>query len=300
MNCKRLAKYLPELVAGELDEKMTRLAEEHIRSCAACAAERAAYERALGALCNADAEVEVPAALDFLNIPDERPARRMWLQPAMATVALAAVLALVVLMPHPYRPVPEVTKPPQVATTQPEQQTPDTRQPKIEVQKPKPVEGHRNVLAGNAYEPRAKTVATVDVPNPPPSPGRVDVNYDSAPSAGSAYFLDEDRLAYGTPVHKYRDRDMPEPSAIVVAYDPGDDQPPAPVSLRLHAGRPASPVTVADAVEQPAPSVVEIESTDPGTGAITVYNYSRDSEGRERIIEMTSNVCASPVGGTNQ
>ena len=256
MKCRHLAKILPELVSGELDERIARTAEEHISACASCAAERAEYEVALGALARANSMAEVPPALDVLRIPEERPARRSWLQPAFATLAAAAVLTLIVLMPHPFRPTPETPKkateiaqvPPPQAKITPEH-VDIVRAPAVKVAKSEP----RRVPKSEVSPPAERWYA------------------DTAGRAPSA-------------------PESPESSAIVVAYDFGEETP---------ASIPSAPASRSAAAEQPpASSVVEIESNDPDTGSVSVYNYSRDSEGRERVIEMTSNVRADSVGGT--
>ncbi|MCX6376527.1 MAG: hypothetical protein NTU88_10925, partial [Armatimonadetes bacterium] len=87
MNCKGLAKVLPELVAGELDERIVRKAEEHIRVCPICASERAAYEEALSALSITRPMVEVPDALATLELPEVYVTRR-WLRPVFASAAM--------------------------------------------------------------------------------------------------------------------------------------------------------------------------------------------------------------------
>lgn len=119
MNCKGLAKILPELVAGELDERIVRKAEEHLRVCPICASERAAYEEALSALCAPRPMVEVPDALATLELPEVY-ARKTWLRPVFASAAMAAVLALVMILPRthqPLAPTPPAVKAPRIAKT---------------------------------------------------------------------------------------------------------------------------------------------------------------------------------------
>lgn len=237
MNCRRITKILPELVSGELDERIAQMAEDHISGCASCAAERAEYDVALGALARANSMAEVPPALDVLRIPEERPVRRSWLQPAFATLAAAAVLALVFLMPQPFRRTPVTpANPPRIAQVKPDQAKvapnhADIVQPGVKV----------------AKSERRRLPAKSGVSQPAPAPE----------------LLYADTVAETKPL---------ESSAIVVAYDFGGDTPPS--------------------------SAMEIESTDPETGSVSVCNYSRDSEGRERVIEMTSNVRADSIGGT--
>lgn len=250
MNCRRITKILPELVSGELDERVARMAEDHISGCASCAAERAEYDVALGALVRANSMAEVPPALDVLRIPEERAVRRAWLQPAFATLAAAAILALVFLMPQPFRRAPVTpTNPPKIAQVQPEQPKTNVKQPTPEkkglvvMNIPKPPSG-----------PRHGTRAGIRPPTPPEERWYADAVVGRAAKSESP------------------ETGPPESSAIVVAYDFGGDT--------------------------PASSAMEIESTDPETGSVSVCNYSRDSEGRERVIEMTSNVRADSIGGT--
>ena len=246
MNCRDLARILPELVSGELDERVARMAEDHISGCASCAAERAEYDVALGALARANSMAEVPPALDVLRIPEERAVRRAWLQPAFATLAAAAILALVFLMPQPFRRTPVTpTNPPKIERTQSEQ-------PKTNVKQPTPGQAQRAkvvVAVGPRHNPRP--IAKPGVSRPAP--------------AKEKWYAD-------SPGRAVSEAESPESSAIVVAFDFGGDT--------------------------PASSAMEIESTDPETGSVSVCNYSRDSEGRERVIEMTSNVRADSIGGT--
>lgn len=104
MNCRALAKLLPELAAGELDEKRAAEAREHMAGCSACAQEFRKYEVALRALSAPRQMAAVPEALAFLNLPEK--ARKPWLRPAWAAFAaavllLAAILTLPLLSPKP-------------------------------------------------------------------------------------------------------------------------------------------------------------------------------------------------------
>jgi len=118
MNCKGLAKVLPELVAGELDERTARNAEEHIRVCPICASERAAYEEALSALCAPRQMVEVPDALATLELPEVY-VRKTWMRPVFASAAMAAIVALVMILPRTHQPLaPNPPPAPQIARSQ--------------------------------------------------------------------------------------------------------------------------------------------------------------------------------------
>lgn len=50
MNCRKAHKLLPEMAAGELPESKAGPLREHLKECAACAAELRAYEDSLSAL----------------------------------------------------------------------------------------------------------------------------------------------------------------------------------------------------------------------------------------------------------
>lgn len=95
MNCKALARIMPELVAGELDDKKAAEAREHIAACAACADEFRRFEGALGALSARHEMVEVPEALDVLRLPEK--VRRPWLRPALASFGAAMLLLAAIL-----------------------------------------------------------------------------------------------------------------------------------------------------------------------------------------------------------
>ncbi|HET6456252.1 MAG TPA: zf-HC2 domain-containing protein [Armatimonadota bacterium] len=95
MNCKALARIMPELAAGELNEKQAAEAREHITVCSSCAEELRSYEAALGALSAPREMLELPQGLEVLNLPEK--ARRPRLRPALASVGAAALLLAAIL-----------------------------------------------------------------------------------------------------------------------------------------------------------------------------------------------------------
>lgn len=96
MNCRALARVLPELAAGELDEKRAAEAREHIAACSACAEELEEYQQALGALTACREMASVPEALNILDLPEKT--RRSWARPAPASMGAAILLLAIVLM----------------------------------------------------------------------------------------------------------------------------------------------------------------------------------------------------------
>ena len=95
MNCRALAKLMPELAAGELDERRAADAQAHIAGCSSCAEQLKRFEEALEALSAPREMVGVPAALDVLRLPEET--RRPWLRPAVASMGAAILLLAAIL-----------------------------------------------------------------------------------------------------------------------------------------------------------------------------------------------------------
>jgi hypothetical protein len=95
VNCKALAKLMPELAAGELDERRAADAQAHIAGCSSCAEQLKRFEEALEALSAPREMVGVPVALDVLRLPEET--RRPWLRPALASMGAAALLLAAIL-----------------------------------------------------------------------------------------------------------------------------------------------------------------------------------------------------------
>jgi hypothetical protein len=98
MNCRKLAKLMPELAAGELNNALTEEAQRHIAECPSCSDELSRYKNALSALSAPKTSVAVPDALAVLQIPDESPVRIFPRRLAFAGAALAAVICLIFML----------------------------------------------------------------------------------------------------------------------------------------------------------------------------------------------------------
>lgn len=262
MNCKGLAKVLPELVAGELDEKTVRRAEEHIRACPICASERAAYEEALFALCAPRPMVEVPDALATLELPEVY-VRKTWMRPVFASAAMAAILALVMILPRAHQPIaptaPAVRALRIAKTIEHPQPKPEKSKVQGEVAQPAPKAeaGHKMYTAGT------------HVTKPVGERKHVELYADA-------------RLGVS------RDDTKPRPDERWYADRVGD----AASSDRNRI------LVIASDIEPPAEtSAMSIESTDESTGVLVAYDLSRDDAGMERVMELTTNYVPGESGG---
>lgn len=284
MNCRHLAGILPELISGELEISTAQLAEEHIRSCPSCAAERAAYADALCALAQPRAMLEAPAELDRLEIP--QPSRGFaWLRPALATAALAAVMAGVMLMPRPHNPIvsqsPVKSQPARHETTV--AATPDSVVGASSASVHSPSLSHPAASRVRRYPAREVLVAMA------PSPRPLSVARALASESGSADGEYADRLS--SPAKPMVMETAIAPPAPLMKSEP---------SVRSSAATARRPIAVdgsqgsimvvaCDLDETPAPAELHIKSTNPATGRTTVYDRSSDADGNDRVIEITSN-----------
>ncbi len=295
MRCRDLEKIMPELVEGELDERTTRLAEEHIRSCPACAAERAAYAEALGALAQPRPMLEVPAELNTLELPERQ--GWAWLRPALATAAVAAIMAGIILMPQKQQQEPVVTEPPVSLRSSKQVKPPKQNnlalnpghapsqnaglhsQSEAQVHTPKPI-----VIADVPKLETVRKVEALGIKRDLPAKNRL--WFDHQPAPATADYMSAvagDNLAKrGDAVDKTdrlygRASDATEGSVVVVASDIEDQ----PETYDTFAGKPLADTQ---------PAVVHIESTDSSTGETKVYDYSRDDQGQEQVIEIRSSI----------
>jgi len=159
MNCRKLAKLMPELAAGELDERLSAEAMEHVAGCSSCARELKGYEEALEALSASREMVAVPPGLETLRLPEAAP--RLWLRPAMASVG-AAVLLLLALLTLPLLAPDKPEAPVPVVVRQQTPPPPKVIQPVIVPEKPAPVKrqvARRPIRRYKAI--RAPRIATV-------------------------------------------------------------------------------------------------------------------------------------------
>jgi hypothetical protein len=269
MNCKDLEKIIPELVEGELDERTAGLAEEHIRRCPACAAERVAYEEALGALAQPRAMIEVPSELDTFELPEPRRQSWTWLRPAMATAAMAAIMAGIMLMPR--TPQPEVNPTPAKPTVR-VAASPSTAKAATHTTK-QPYSHAVRSTSRRSNEPAMLASAPTPVAEGRRQSGHLAAGYPVRTWVDKPHDAAEEVVSMGRPVRSVRppvDTGDTGSSVIVVACDL-PDEPVAPSS------RPAEP------------AVLYIESRDESNGQTRVYDYRRDSEGNEGVIELTRN-----------
>lgn len=264
MNCKDLEKIIPELVEGELDERTAGLAEEHISSCRSCAAERIAYEQALGALAQPRAMLEAPDELNTLELPAPSRLGWTWLRPAVATAAVAAIMAGIMLMP-PKQQQPVIPETPRIkheSSVAVEPKPNAVELPPQHVSDAPAVHHRTRAPHGNPSRPVTVAVVRGDMSKGAPvaksSPSQMNWVFDAYEVVAQPAHLDAPKTE--------------ESSVVVVACDI-DDQ----------------PWTEA----QSTPTVVHIESTDPSTGSVSVYDYSRDDRGREQVIEITSSLMGS-------
>jgi hypothetical protein len=256
MNCKGLAKVLPELVAGELDERIVRKAEEHIRVCPICASERAAYEEALSALCAPRPMVEVPDALATLELPEVY-VRKTWVRPVFASVAMAAVLGLVMILPRthqPLAPTAPAVKAPRIAETiehfQPAPTKPSAR---VEIAQSIPRAGTEHKTHASKTRPERASLladARLGLSDVPTQPRHAESRYAA------------DRVAEAV--------SSEENQVLVIATD---------------------------VEPSPEPSAMSIESKDESTGVLVAYDFSRDETGMEQVMELTTNYLQGESGG---
>ncbi len=191
----------------------------------------------------------LPEALNTLPLPEVR--RRRWLRPALVSAGLAAILALLILLPRlnymPQRGSPvtqapqeleRVTRPP-VREMQQTRHTPEIRED-LPAQ-PASVPEHRRIA-----RPKQPTHAT-EIPERP----------ILSPSAEK------------------------HPSLDKVAEAPLEDvTPPGTQQKRI--------LVIASRVEPPPePSVIEIKSTDNAAGTITIYALTTDEAG-DQTVEIES------------
>ncbi len=275
MNCRQIERILPEMVSGEIDEKTAALAHAHMALCPACASEYAGYQAALCALAQPRESVECPTALDVLRLPEPRRGWS-WARPVFATAALAAVLAGIMLMPRTH----ESTQP-QLASKVSEHRTvlPEAGPPPEPTTAPepkKPTESSRPRVRHNMV-----ALADIRTPGRPAPPPALGLAYDND-SSGSEAMAMKAMAPASAPIPGRASgtwafdsaggkETKPEGSVIVLACDIDDSPQP----------------------DVPVPTEISITSTDRSTGATAVYEYTRDSEGSEEIIETTS---SRPMG----
>lgn len=119
MNCRSLAKIMPELAAGELSESVDAEAMEHVKDCQGCYAKLEHYQALLSALSKPRDQMEAPESLSFFTIPVKQ--SRRWV-PSKRILALAAsvvfIIVAVALARLPHTPRQQTAVKPQIQRIQ--------------------------------------------------------------------------------------------------------------------------------------------------------------------------------------
>ncbi len=92
MNCRKLAKIMPELAAGELDSWLADDAMKHLAECEACSTEYKKHRTDAEALSGPWEHLPVPDELALLQLPDYARQPRRWLVPVLASAVILLVV----------------------------------------------------------------------------------------------------------------------------------------------------------------------------------------------------------------
>lgn len=94
MNCRSLAKIMPELAAGELSGSVDAEAMEHVKDCQSCYAKLEHYQALLSALSKPRDQMEAPESLSFFTIPVKQ--SRRWVSSKRILALAASMVVLIV------------------------------------------------------------------------------------------------------------------------------------------------------------------------------------------------------------